>query len=102
MKYDKVRALDGKFSLAVGDDGKPVILNTRSGKPIPDDEPVFVLRGKDALTPVALQNYAALLLVARAASEDIHFGVMAEAVTEQAKLIEGWQINQPGGARMPD
>ncbi len=102
MNYDKVRALDGKFSLAVGDDGKPVIINTRSGKPIPDNEPVFVLRGKDALTPVALQNYAALLLVARAASGDAWFGQMAEAVTAHAKLIEMWQADQPGGARMPD
>ena len=102
MKYDKVRALDPKYSIGIGDDGRPAIINTKSGVSIPDDEPVFVLRGKDALTPVALQNYAALLLVAGAASGDGHFGRMATEVTDQAKLIEMWQANQPGGARMPD
>lgn len=104
MSVHKVRALDGKYSIALDDDdGCPVIINTQTGVPIPDSEPVFVLRGKDALTPVALQNYAALLSVAQAARGDDsnHFETMAKEVLDHAKLIEAWQADQ-GGARLPD
>lgn len=102
MNFDKVRALDGKFSIGIGDDGRPAIINTKTGVPIPDFEPVFVLRGKDVLVPPTLQHYATLLSVARRATTNQHFGVMAEEVLDHAKLIESWQSDRPDIARMPD
>lgn len=103
MSFHKIRALDSKYSIALDDDdGRPVIIKTQTGIPIPDDEPVFVLRGKDGLVPPTLQHYATLLSVARLASGNAHFADMADEVLEHAKFMETWLANQPSGTRLPD
>lgn len=52
------RKLDGKFTLEVRD-GKIEIVNP-AGVPIPDDEPVFLLRARDRLAMRLLAYYATL------------------------------------------
>jgi hypothetical protein len=51
--------IDGKFSC----DGER-IFNTVSGEAIPADEPVFMLRGRDATALQALHSYAKLCQMA--------------------------------------
>jgi hypothetical protein len=48
------RNIDGKFST---DGGR--IFNTVSGEQIPDDEPLFLLRGRDHFALVAINAYQA-------------------------------------------
>lgn len=36
------------------------LVNRASGKPIPDDEPVFILRGQDRLAEHAIESYCEL------------------------------------------
>ena|SRR5581483_7043240 len=51
-----VFAIDPKYGIEIRD-GKPVLVKTKTGEPIPEDEPLILFRGRDqnalhgALTP---------------------------------------------------
>ena len=53
---------------------------------IPEDEPVFILRGQDKLAPVMLDIYCALSANTKGADIDIRV-----AVTEHAGRMRNWQ-----------
>ena len=61
---------------------------------IPDNEPVFLLRGQDVLAPELLRQWAVKLLL-RGGS-----GIMAEMVINHAKEMEEWQENHK--RKLPD
>jgi hypothetical protein len=88
---------------------------TSSEKSIPADEPVFILRGKDALAPAAIENYAQLLRAAAAGMESLldatsgwnnlispseHLLEMADDCSNVAAEMIAWQ--SANGARLPD
>ncbi len=58
---------------------------------IPEDEPVFLLRGQDKFAANALRAYA-LIAETGGASKDIW-----ESVREQAELMDAWPVK-----KMPD
>lgn len=61
---------------------------------IPDDEPVFLLRAKDACAPATVLHWAA-----QAALRDAEPAII-DAATRQALLMSQWQIKH--GAKVPD
>lgn len=63
---------------------------------IPDDEPVLVLRGRDAATPGALQMYETLC--AALGSPERHLNLIRTA----RHAIEDWQREHPFEVRVPD
>ena len=52
---------------------------------IPEDEPVFLLRGQDVLAPELLRQWSIKLLLKGGS------GIMAEMVMNHAKEMENWQ-----------
>ena len=88
---------------------------------IPEDEPVFVLRGKDVLAPTAVEGYSALLVAAREgwAAGQVHsddaksmgpivdgvieeFDRMIDEVRGAAAEMLAWQAENPDKVRIPD
>ncbi|OGM08859.1 hypothetical protein A2Z67_02520 [Candidatus Woesebacteria bacterium RBG_13_36_22] len=61
---------------------------------IPDDEPVFLLRGQDILAPDLLRTWA-IQLLAKGGS-----GIMAEMVMKWSKKMTEWQEKHK--AKLPD
>ncbi len=61
---------------------------------IPDDEPVFLVRGQDILAPYLLRSWAIQLL------DKGGSGVMAEMVMKWSKEMEKWQKEHK--AKLPD
>ena len=61
---------------------------------IPDDEPVFLLRGQDELAPDLLRQWAVQLL-AKGGS-----GIMAEMVIKHAEEMKEWQKTK--AKKLPD
>lgn len=61
---------------------------------IPDDEPVFLIRAKDACAPSTVLHWAAQASLRQADPAII------EAATNQAHLMTLWQIQN--GAKVPD
>jgi len=51
-----MRKIDGKFSMKYGVSGGEIV-NTVSGEVIPEDEPLFLLRGRDHYALVAINAY---------------------------------------------
>lgn len=83
-------------------------------KHFPEDEPIFVLRGKDLLAPAAIEGYANLL---RAASAGVYGGAdnapegdwwgdqlrrMAQEVSNVAAEMIAWQATNPDRVKLPD
>lgn len=62
---------------------------------IPDDEPVFLIRGSDAIAPVVVREYARLHL--RQEGADPEF---SRQITEHAAEMERWQATH--GAKVAD
>ena len=60
--------LDGKYSITQGA-SKSSIVNTATGKPIPDDEPVFILRAKDSAVLETLGHYKSITRLMGASEE---------------------------------
>ncbi len=54
-----MRAVNEMFHI----DGERLV-KTSNGQPIPDDEPVFILRGRDAVAADAIEYYSSLCHVA--------------------------------------
>lgn len=75
-------------------------------KEIPENEPVFIIRGKDVLAVRAIQAYAALLLSARDGAENertkLHLADMASDVEAVAVEVEMWQAVHDDLVRLPD
>ena len=64
---------------------------------IPDDEPVFLLRGQDICAPSAVLCWAAFAEHAGANPE------IVQAAKDQAKAMIRWQTNiRHGAAKVPD
>lgn len=63
---------------------------------VPDDEPVFILRGQDQLTPAAIHEYADLC---RAAGAD---GAHVAGVRSAADAIGRWQREHADRVKLPD
>lgn len=61
---------------------------------IPEEEPVFLLRGQDKLAPDLIRQWA-LQLLSKGGS-----GVMAEMAMKHADKMEAWQTRY--GAKVPD
>jgi hypothetical protein len=61
---------------------------------IPDDEPVFLLRGQDILAPFVVDSWATIA-ENRGASPHI-----VEAAREQARRMREWGFHR--GAKVPD
>jgi len=54
---------------------------------IPEDEPVFLLRGQDKFAPELLRQWAHMLL------DDGGSGVMAEMVMKHSFVMSKWQVD---------
>lgn len=71
-----------------------------------ENEPCFLIRGQDALAPLALESYARLLMAHAAASADIaeigRFLAMARTVRTQAESMRDWQAAESHEVRLPD
>ena len=52
---------------------------------IPEDEPVFLIRGQDVAAPAALRDYA---ILAQAMGADM---ALVQSVNDHAKRMEQWQ-----------
>jgi len=63
---------------------------------IPDDEPVFIIRGKDRCAPQTLRQYAEN--AERAGSPSEHHA----SARRQADAIEEWQKENEGKVGVPD
>ncbi len=61
---------------------------------IPEDEPVFLIRGQDVAAPATLRAYA-LLAHERGANRDI-----VDAVLDHVRLMEDWQ--RMAACKVPD
>ena len=42
-----MKLIDPKYGMIVGPDGEPMIVKAATMEPIPDDEPLMLLRGRD-------------------------------------------------------
>jgi hypothetical protein len=72
---------------------------TTSEKEIPADEPIFILRGKDSVTPLCLEAYISAL--SAAGYEAAHPQFMA-ALRVQRDRINEWQKENRNRVRLPD
>jgi len=92
------RSIDGKFE-ARFIDGKVVLANKVSGEEIPEDEPLFLLRGRDALALDVLRQYD---LVARDnGCNDLHLAGIQQVIRKFAafKVEHPERMKQPGVTR---
>lgn len=84
------RQIDGKFS--VKDEGAGlVIYNTKSGVAIPEDEPLFLFRAKDALAMLTLDYYWQLCAVKKCDSSQL------DGVQEAIYLFVGFENSHETG-----
>jgi hypothetical protein len=65
---------------------------------IPEDEPVFLIRGQDVVAPAVLRYYAECAMDVGADKE------LVDAVEKHADLMDEWQrsIGAGGNAKVPD
>jgi hypothetical protein len=63
---------------------------------VPDDEPVFIIRGKDLSAPWAVRGYASHALDAGATD------VFAQGCAKRADEIEKWQSENKSLVKTPD
>jgi hypothetical protein len=68
------------------------IINRSTGKPIPDDEPVFILRAKDVIATEALRAYHA------AVTDPVH----AQAVQLRLQAFEAFAAANQDRMKVPD
>lgn len=82
---------DGKYQACDGQ-----IVKRTTGEPIPDDEPIFILRGRDRLAFHAISAYKNLAHDDRCS--DYHMKGIAEALTAFAKFKAEHEdrMKQPG------
>lgn len=63
---------------------------------IPEDEPVFLIRGQDPLAPEAVRDYARRALYHGAKLD------LVEACEGQAVAMEQYQVDHPESVHTPD
>lgn len=71
------------------------IVNTETGRTIPADEPLFIIRAQDKLAPAAIRAYARLL-------REKKLTKAALAVGKYAKEVEAWQKAHKERVKLPD
>lgn len=76
-------------------------------KTIPEDEPLFLLRGQDKLAPAAIFAYADELECTAsddgvAPDEALRRRELANEAEAAALAIERWQLEHPDRTKMPD
>jgi hypothetical protein len=86
-----VKVIDGKFSC----DGNRII-NVNTSEPIPDDEPVFLLRAKDKAAIRALSEYG--VECTRIGSPQTHLDAIADRIADFAI----WQADHKPTLKVPD
>lgn len=69
------------------------LVNRQSGQPIPDDEPVFILRARDRRAAQAIQHYA----IACNGNPD-HF----QAIAMRLAQFSNWATEHPERMKEPD
>lgn len=85
----------------IAEDGKYGRVWT-SGKDIPPDEPVFILRGQDVLAPRAIRAYADELERESVRRNSISLERMAEECHVVADQMLHWQNENAHRTRLPD
>lgn len=63
---------------------------------IPEDEPVFVIRGKDAAAPMAISHYADAAVMVGASDEFV------DEVRRAVETVCAWQADHLDRIRAPD
>ena len=63
---------------------------------IPEDEPVFLIRGQDAAGPEAVRNWA------RIASDQGASQEIVNSALDQANAMRVWQLTQGNMMKIPD
>ncbi len=88
-----MRRLDGKFSIE-GDH----IINTVSGEPIPEDEPLFLLRARDGHAYATLYHY---LCLCRGDCNDLHLHGIEQTIRKFIDFANAHpeRMKQPGVTR---
>ncbi len=81
-----------KYDIAAGDWPGACLVNRQTGKPIPDDEPIFILRAKDRQAVYALRAY--LILCENDAQ--------CEAIHRRIQQFENWAKEHPDRIKEPD
>lgn len=71
------------------------IVNTETGRRIPSDEPLFIIRAQDKLAPAAIRAYARLL-------REKKLTKAATAVGKYAREVEAWQKAHKERVKLPD
>jgi hypothetical protein len=79
----------------MGVDSKYGMVTTAHGD-IPEDEPVIVFRGRDAMVPSMLDYYLAQCQAHGSPQRHI------DLVTHSKEKIEAWQRDHPDRTRQPD
>lgn len=85
-----MKNIDGKFSI----DGDRIV-KTSNGEPIPEDEPVFLLRARDRLAIPLLEIYNQLSIVD--GCNDYHFAALNKSIAQFAQFA---RLN-PGKMKQP-
>jgi hypothetical protein len=85
-----MKRLDGKFSI----DGERIV-KTSNGEPIPNDEPVFLIRARDRLALPLLRIYEQLSNVD--GCNDYHFSALYKTIEEFARFA----AHNPGRMKQP-
>jgi hypothetical protein len=80
-----------------------------TGKDIPPDEPLFLLRGQDEFAPRAIEAYADELEIAAAKHAEVLEDEKELTLLEQAVQVRAhalamrrWQLENPGRTKRPD
>lgn len=73
---------------------RPCIVNRQSGEPIPDDEPIFILRGRDIHALAALEYYRQLVL----SGDQEH----VDAVTRRVNQFARFRVKNAQRMKAPD
>ncbi len=85
-----------KYTLAIID-GEPRIVNKKTGVPIPVDEPVFLLRGKDSVSLGIVRFYRLSLEEKIDSSSDLALGV-----DNMIESFAGYRKANPQLVKLPD
>ena len=75
------------------------LVNRQSNEPIPDDEPVFILRARDIHAVDVLERYLSLVATARGPHLDVeHY----RAVKIRQAQFQLWAAKHPDRMKFPD
>lgn len=73
-------------------DGQQRLVNRQSGVPIPEDEPLFILRARDVYAALIIQEYA----------QKCCNGPHKNAVAIRAEQFQNWAMEHPDRMKEPD